>query len=80
MSKVIGVVFLILMAACGQALAQNKAEQLERACARKEFGACVDLGWMYDNGEGVRQDKVKAVELYTKACDGGALLPEVPVA
>jgi uncharacterized protein len=30
-----------------------------------------NLGFMYANGEGVKQDKFKAVELYTKACDGG---------
>lgn len=29
---------------------------------------------MYYFGEGVRQDKFKAVELYTKACDGGYAL------
>jgi TPR repeat protein len=27
---------------------------------------------MYEKGEGVRQDSFKAVELLTKACDGGA--------
>ena len=26
---------------------------------------------MYANGEGIRQDSFKAVELYQKACDGG---------
>ena len=32
---------------------------------------CYNLGTMYDAGKGVRQDKVKAKELYGKACDGG---------
>jgi len=29
------------------------------------------MGVMYAKGEGVRQDKFKAVELHTKACNGG---------
>lgn len=71
MSKVIGVVFLVLMAACGQASAQNRAEQLEQGCARNDFEACTNLGVMYFNGVGVRQDKFKAVELFTKAAQAG---------
>ncbi len=31
---------------------------------------CNNLGVRYAKGEGVRQDKVKAAELFTKACDG----------
>uniref|UniRef100_UPI0025971FFC tetratricopeptide repeat protein n=1 Tax=uncultured Psychrobacter sp. TaxID=259303 RepID=UPI0025971FFC len=30
-----------------------------------------NLGWMYKNGEGVRQDYAKAVEWYTKAANQG---------
>ena len=30
-----------------------------------------NLGIMYDNGEGVRQDKKRAKEYFGKACDGG---------
>ena len=33
--------------------------------------ACANLGYAYDEGEGVRVDHVKANELYKKACDGG---------
>ncbi|MBM3384389.1 MAG: SEL1-like repeat protein [Betaproteobacteria bacterium] len=29
------------------------------------------MGAMYNYGEGVKQDKFKAFELYTKACDRG---------
>ncbi len=32
---------------------------------------CSDLGAMYEDGEGVKKDYKKAVELYNKACDGG---------
>ena len=35
------------------------------------FGdAQVNLGLMYENGQGVKQDYKKAKDLYKKACDG----------
>jgi len=34
-------------------------------------GGCYNLGYMYENGEGVSQDKSKAVQLFKKGCDGG---------
>ncbi|MBM4120864.1 MAG: sel1 repeat family protein [Nitrospira sp.] len=40
-------------------------------CDRGELAGCVNLGWMYDNGNGVKQDSIHAVELFRKACDGG---------
>lgn len=36
-----------------------------------DAGAQNNLGWMYKNGEGVRQDYRIAKEWYGKACDGG---------
>ena len=45
-------------------------EELTKACQQGDAGACGYLGVSYDNGEGVAQDKSKAVELYQKACDG----------
>jgi hypothetical protein len=32
---------------------------------------CYNLGIMYDNGESVQKDILKAIELLTKACDMG---------
>ncbi len=43
----------------------------KKACDGNIYKACSDLGWMYDNGKGVKKDYKKAVELYNKACDGG---------
>jgi TPR repeat protein len=34
------------------------------------FG-CFNLAGMYNEGKGVRHDRVKAIELYKKACDAG---------
>ena len=43
----------------------------EKACDGGDMVGCFNLGLMYDNGDGIRQDKIKATELYGKACDGG---------
>ena len=31
---------------------------------------CSELGFLYDIGDGIHQNKQKAVKLYTKACNG----------
>ena len=41
------------------------------ACALNDYPACVYLALIYQNGEGVKQDYLKAVKFYTKTCDGG---------
>jgi TPR repeat protein len=43
---------------------------LELACPSGGFGgpACVQLGLMYQHGEGMAADELKAVELYQKSC------------
>ena len=35
------------------------------------MSGCSNLGFMYGTGDGVRQNKIKAKELFSKACDGG---------
>jgi TPR repeat protein len=42
------------------------------ACHAGVAAACTDLGSIYENGQGVRQDERKAKELYRQACDGGS--------
>ena len=44
---------------------------LEQGCKGNAPAACDDLGWIYDDGLGIKADKTKAVHFYTKACDGG---------
>ena len=39
-------------------------------CGRQHAGSCVNLGFMYEDGEGVNKDKPKAAALYKQACDG----------
>ena len=63
------------MTAVQSAMAQITAKggnQWESFCAQGGLPpVCFLAALAYDKGEGVRQDKFKAVELYTKACDGG---------
>jgi uncharacterized protein len=50
----------------------NKSVSLySKACKNKNGKACMQLGWLYDNGLGVQQDPFKSVDLYTKGCNYG---------
>lgn len=42
-----------------------------KACDGGSMGACNGLGLLYENGWGVKQNGVKALELYSKACESG---------
>ena len=55
----------------GKILTNVELQELTKACDGGNAGGCNNLGLMYDKGEGVKQDKFKAVELYKKACLGG---------
>ena len=44
-------------------------ELYQKACDVNSALGCSNLGVMYENGDGVRQDKSKALNLYWKACD-----------
>ena len=43
----------------------------EKSCNLKEGIACNNLGVVYSNGIGVRQNKNKAKEYFGKSCDSG---------
>ncbi len=49
----------------------DKSEKHKKACAKGKAVACNKLGLIYYAGSGVKQDTLKAVELFKKACDGG---------
>jgi len=50
----------------------KKAETLfSKFCDAGNASGCYNLGLMYDNGKGVKQNDFKAVKLYTKACNSG---------
>lgn len=64
-------VFLVLpIAAHGQNDAAS-AERLRQACEGGDAVSCNNLGFMYSNGQGVRQDEARGTALYRQACDAG---------
>ena len=48
----------------------SSVKELERECNSNIVNSCLILGIKYENGDGLSQDKLKASELYQKACDG----------
>ena len=46
-----------------------RADAKNKACDGGYAIGCSNLGSMYLNGDGVRQDKSKALQLFGKACD-----------
>ncbi|CUU79728.1 sel1 repeat family protein [Campylobacter hyointestinalis subsp. hyointestinalis] len=46
----------------------------QKACEGENAGGCVSLGFLYELGQGVKQNKLKAKELYGRACDMGVQL------
>lgn len=60
----------------GQKALDNKmyseaAVQFEKACDSGNPKGCFHLAALYEKGDGVVQNKYKAVSLYTQACNGG---------
>lgn len=47
------------------------AAQFEKACDGGNPKGCFQLGALYEKGDGVVQNRYKAVSLYTQACTGG---------
>lgn len=47
-----------------------KAKELfQRLCDAKHGASCVNLGFLYDNGLGIKTDKEKALKYYEQGCD-----------
>ena len=61
----------VLTTQINPSFAKDKASDLEKACNKGDSKSCVDLGYMYDEGLGVKQNYQLAFELYKKACDLG---------
>lgn len=45
--------------------------RLERQCNNGDAGSCLNLGNLYYDGDGVKQDYKKAREFWNKACEMG---------
>ena len=67
----IGVFWIVLLApARGQDSDARAVEFYRQACEGGYAQGCYDLGLMYHEGTGVRQDYSRAVQLYRQACEG----------
>ena len=53
---------------------QKVAELSKKACDSGDAGGCHNLGLVYEEGQGVRQDFSTAKQYYGKACDLGLQL------
>ena len=49
-------------------------QALQKACAGGDAWGCFNLGYLYENGRGVKLDYFKASRYYQKACAGGLAL------
>lgn len=47
------------------------AKQWQKACDDNVARACHNLGFLYEDARGVKQDYHKAAELYKRSCNGG---------
>lgn len=52
-------------------ISSEAAGLFEKACDSGNAKGCFELGLLYEKGDGVVQNKYKAVSLYTQACRGG---------
>ena len=50
---------------------QKAAELYQKACDSREAGGCLGLGFLYQKGQGVKQNFSTAKQYYGKACDLG---------
>ena len=48
--------------------------ELERQCNNGDAGSCLNLGNLYYDGDGVKQDYKKASEFWSKSCEMGYAL------
>jgi TPR repeat protein len=53
------------------ALGTRAAPALEKECATGGLDECLALGFLHQEGEGVRRDPASAAKLFHKACQGG---------
>ena len=43
----------------------------QKSCERGVVRSCINLGHMYEKGQGVKQDSDKALSIYQKGCEDG---------
>ena len=61
-------IILLLLLGLSAGVFASKIDELKQECDNGNGQSCFNLGLMYDNDKGVKQDYFKAVTLYQKAC------------
>jgi hypothetical protein len=57
--------------AAAAAAVSGTAEEHDKGCSAGDMRSCLLLGRIYETGQGVDKDLIKAIRLYKRACDGG---------
>ena len=52
-------------------LSASEVDELQKKCDGGDRNGCFDLGVIYDNGQGLKQNYFKAAEFYQKSCKRG---------
>jgi len=66
--RLILIVSFWFLSACGVNYYKTQ-QNLEKSCPLNDAASCFNLGILYANGEGVKQDYKQAKVYYKKACD-----------
>lgn len=66
--KKIMVLLVLVFGVYANAFADKITDSKEN-CEGGNSKTCFNLGWMYNQGKGVKQGNSEAVEFYKKACD-----------
>lgn len=61
--------FLVLMMCAGALVANSQLKEYKKGCDNKNGESCLELGHLYDKGNGVKQDYKKANEYYKLGCN-----------
>jgi hypothetical protein len=71
---VIGLGLCMVKEKCVQQDYSKATEFYKKACDMRDVRGCFNLGFMYEYGDSVRQDRFKAMEIYKKVflcCNNG---------
>lgn len=60
---------ITLITALNASTADERKASFEEACDEGNTLSCYNMGVMYDRGDGIEEDDVKALDFYIKACD-----------
>ena len=63
------ITFILLITNLSAAATDEQRKQFKENCENGDAVSCHNMGIMYNHGDGVSKDDLKALEFYAKACD-----------